>query len=128
MSTQVFVRLKPYAPSRGHVIRRYSHGGIRFDEERGWYKVDEALALELRQVHQIQEDPYSPLAFDVCSEEEARGLNKVERLEEEKRRHPEDAMPPTQDLTAIAPKSTLTTADLNKAAEKPVPAPKKSKR
>ena len=31
----LFVRLKPYDPRRGYVLRRYTYRGIKFHEERG---------------------------------------------------------------------------------------------
>ena len=36
----LLVRLKPYDPRRGFVLRRYTYRGIKFHEERGWYRVD----------------------------------------------------------------------------------------
>ena len=43
----LLVRLKPYDPRRGFVLRRYTYRGIKFHEERGWYRVDKAVAHEL---------------------------------------------------------------------------------
>ncbi|ACY15332.1 hypothetical protein Hoch_2806 [Haliangium ochraceum DSM 14365] len=65
---EMFVRLKPFAPERGHVLRRYSCRGIRFREAGGWKRVPHEVAAYLRGVRQQPGDPRSPLAFDVCGE------------------------------------------------------------
>ncbi|ACY13611.1 hypothetical protein Hoch_1014 [Haliangium ochraceum DSM 14365] len=65
---EMFVRLKPFAPERGHVLRRYSCRGIRFREAGGWKRVPHEVAAYLRGVRQQPGDPRSPLAFDVCAE------------------------------------------------------------
>ena len=71
----LLVRLKPYDPRRGHVLRRYTYRGIKFHEERGWYRVDKAVADYLREVRQVPADEYAPLAFDVCTDAEAKSLD-----------------------------------------------------
>jgi hypothetical protein len=71
----LLVRLKPYDPRRGHVLRRFTYRGIKFHDERGWYRVDKEIAEYLRGVRQVQGDKHSPLAFDVCTEAEARALD-----------------------------------------------------
>lgn len=71
----VYVRLKSYLPRAGHVLRHYSFRGIVFKAGAGWMKIAEGVAEHLRTVHQQDRDPYSPLAFDVCTEEEARRLD-----------------------------------------------------
>ncbi len=87
------VRLKPYNPKRGIKLRRYVVFGHRFDEERGWYKVNEMITdldsrtgqrkqvnlIEyLRDVRQNNEDQDSPKAFDVCTPEEAAKIDEAE--------------------------------------------------
>lgn len=79
------VRLKPYDPKRGHVLRRYTAFGIRFDESRGWYRVADEIAAYLAGVREQPGLDYTPLAFDVCSEEEAKALESREKLEQEER-------------------------------------------
>ena len=74
----LLVRLKPYDPRRGYVLRRYTYAGIKFQEERGWCRVEKPVADYLKNVRQIQTDSFSPLAFDVCTEAEAKGLEAVE--------------------------------------------------
>lgn len=73
-----FVRLKPYDPRRGQVIQRYIFRGIKFLGDRGWYRVDAEVAEALRPLHQIYTDDRSPLAFDVCTEQEAKALDEKE--------------------------------------------------
>ena len=77
----LLVRLKPYDPRRGHVVRRFTYRGIKFHEERGWYRVASEVAEYLRAVRQVQSDEHAPLAFDVCTEEEARALDDEEAKE-----------------------------------------------
>ena len=48
----LLVRLKPHDPRRGHVLRRYTYRGIKFHEERGWYRVEKPVADYLRAVRQ----------------------------------------------------------------------------
>lgn len=76
---QMYVRLKPYNPKRGYKVKRYSVFGIRFDHDRGWYKVDQNVATYLKTVHVDNNDPDSPLAFDVCTEHDAREIVEKER-------------------------------------------------
>ena len=72
------VRLKPYNPKRGHNLRRYGYGGVIFDGERGWYRVNAALAEELKYLRQDHDDEDSPLAFDVCTDAEAAAIDEKE--------------------------------------------------
>jgi hypothetical protein len=82
----LLVRLKAFDPRRGHVLRRYTYAGIKFHEERGWYRVARDVGDYLRTVHESAEAEYSPLAFDVCTEEEARALDWREETETKVRR------------------------------------------
>ena len=61
----MLVRLKSHDPRRGHVMRRYTYRGIKFQEDRGWYRVENDVAEYLRTVRQVTTDEHSPLAFDV---------------------------------------------------------------
>lgn len=103
------VRLKPYDPKKGHVIQRYTAFSIRFEERRGWYKVADEVAAYLATVHQVPGDEDSPLAFDVCSEEEAQRIEVTEKKKAEER-----ARAAEPHVTEVAPRD-LTTADLPKA-------------
>ena len=73
--TTLLARLKPYDPRRGHVLRRFTFAGIKFDELRGWYRVEPEVADYLRKVRQRPIDPHTPLAFDVCTDDEARAMD-----------------------------------------------------
>lgn len=77
------VRLKPYEPKKGHVLQRYTAFSIRFEERRGWYKVTDEVATYLGTVHQTPGDDDSPLAFDVCSEEDAQRMEAAEKKKAE---------------------------------------------
>lgn len=59
-------RIKPYDKRRGHLLRRYTLLGHRFEADKGWYVVDDALAELLRKARQNPTDDESPLAFDVA--------------------------------------------------------------
>ena len=105
------VRLKPHDPKKGHVIRRYTAFGVRFDEARGWYKVSDEVAKYLATVHQRPGDEDSPHAFDVCTEDEAKAIEAAEKKKaEERARAAEPNVADARDLSARAP--DLTTADL----------------
>jgi len=73
--TLTCVRLKACLPRAGHVLRQYCFRGILFKAGAGWVKVSESIGEHLRGVRQQDRDAYSPLAFDVCSEDEARQLD-----------------------------------------------------
>ena len=75
----LLVRLKAYDPRHGFVLRRFTYRGIKFQQERGWYRVSEEVAKYLRTVRQNAEDPKSPAAFDVLSDEEAKQLELAEQ-------------------------------------------------
>jgi hypothetical protein len=79
MTDTLLVRLKPYDPRRGHVLRRYTYAGIKFQDERGWYRVERPVAEYLRAVREVPSDRYAPLAFDVCTEAEAKALDAGEQ-------------------------------------------------
>lgn len=87
MAGTKYVRLKPYDPRRRHLLRSFMHGpsNQRFEEKRGWYVVPDPLAKYLSAVHQIESDPDSPLAFDVCTLEEAKAIDAREKKTAEKR-------------------------------------------
>ncbi len=76
----LLVRMKPHDPQRGYVLRRFTYRGIRFQPERGWYRVERGVGEYLKEVRQSAER-HAPLAFDVCTEEEASALEAKERAE-----------------------------------------------
>lgn len=109
------VRLKPYDPKRGHVLRRYTAFGVRFDESRGWYRVSDEVAEYLGKVRQQPGLDYTPIAFDVCTEEEALALETREKREQEERAIASAPNVATaHDVSALNPRTRgdLTTADL----------------
>lgn len=107
----LLVRLKPYDPRRGHVLRRYTYDGIKFQPERGWYRVEKSVAEYLRTVHQQPSDPYSPLAFDVCTDAEAKTLEAAETDESKVTKSATDDLKLAPSRTSGA----LTTEELPKA-------------
>jgi len=104
----VLVRLKPFDPRRGQVLRRYTHAGIKFHGDRGWYRVEKRVADYLRAVRQQSADPNAPLAFDVCTEEEAKALDARERDAATARKTATDDIK----LSVARPAGAVTTADL----------------
>ncbi len=116
----LLVRLKPYDPRRGHVLRRFTYRGIKFHEERGWYRVEKAVGEYLRTVRQVHGDEHSPPAFDVCTDEEARALDAQEKEAAATRKAATDDIK----LSAARPEGSVTTADLPEA-EAPSTAPSK---
>lgn len=75
----MLARLKPYNKKKGCLIRRFTVFGVRFQEERGWYKVDDEVAAYLQTVHQDNNDPDSTMAFDVCTQDEAEAMESEEK-------------------------------------------------
>ncbi len=82
----LLVRLKPYEPRRGHVLKRFTYAGIKILEERGWHRVATEVGEYLRTVRQVPVDAYSPLAFDVCTDEEAKAIDAKDEAETKVRR------------------------------------------
>lgn len=76
-----FVRLKPYDEKSGFVVRDFTqrYGGrfVRFREPGQWYEVPPGLADLLAKARQIPQRPSSPPVFDVCTEREARTIDKM---------------------------------------------------
>lgn len=106
------VRLKPHDPKKGHVIRRYTAFSIRFEEARGWYKVSDEVATYLATVHQVPGDEDSPLAFDVCTEDEAQRIETAEKKKaEERARAAEPNVAQPYDVSVRG--GDLTTADVS---------------
>lgn len=84
-------RLRPFDLRRGHRLRRYTYRGVRFQEGRGWYAVEPQVAVYLRSVRQVPSDPYSPLAFDVMTETDAKVTDDEESARAEPKRAAEQA-------------------------------------
>ncbi len=105
----ILVRLKPYDPRRKFVLRRYVYAGIHFLVTRGWERGPKAVGDYLRDVRQKEFDPYSPPAFDVCTEAEAAALEKRERELSGARRTALDAIPVVEPRRVAG---VVTTADL----------------
>ena len=107
----LLVRLKPYNPRRGHVLRRYTYRGIKFHWERGWYRVAKAIAEYLRSVRQVPGDEHAPPAFDVCTDEEAKKL-----VSKEKDQAAADAEDEIR-ISEARGEGTVTTEDLPDASD-----------
>jgi hypothetical protein len=94
MSTSTrLVRLRPRSGKKNaaRFPLRYTINGIRFEAERGWYRLtDLAFAAKLKALRLHEEDPDSPRIFDVCTEEEALALQAKEKRSQT-RRDVEDA-------------------------------------
>lgn len=83
------VRLKPYDPSRGHLLQNFTYRNFSFtNRTERWYEVDDALAEELGRFTQRgeslrpgEEHGLVRPAFDVCTVADARALVRRERLE-----------------------------------------------
>lgn len=115
----LLVRLKRHDPRRGHVLRRYTYAGIKFHEERGWYRVTKDVAEYLRGVRQVAADEYAPLAFDVCTDDEAKGLDAREETAAKVRRDAADEI-----RLSEARVDAVTTTDVAQRALSPTNEPK----
>lgn len=118
----LLVRLKPYDHRRGHVLRRYTYAGIKFQEERGWSRVDKPVADYLRTVRQVPGDSYSPLAFDVCTDEEAKTIDHAEADSAKVKRSA------TDELKVVPARGAVTTDALPSPAPVGERAPQRGKR
>lgn len=78
------VRIKPYNAKAGHKILSYTYAGVKYLENRGWYRLeDDSLADELAEL-KAGDGRYDPEVFDVMSEEEAVELEQEETFQKEK--------------------------------------------
>jgi len=78
---ELLVRIRPYNPKRGQTMRSFGFKGSRFKVEQGWYRVPREIGEYLSGVRCSDLDPDSQLAFDVCSEAEARRIIEAEANE-----------------------------------------------
>ena len=104
------VRLKRLIVKKGHIIRRYTAFSTTFEETKGWYRVSDDVAAYLATVHQVPNDEDTPLAFEVCTEKEARRIDAVEKKQSEQRAHART--PNVARSHEITARGDLTTADL----------------
>lgn len=121
MSDTVLIRLRPYDPRRGCVLRQYTTHGLHFREAEGWYTIDRAVAEALRDEKQppVGDTPPElvPPAFDVREQADAVAL---EAAEEKAKQERAKAASPRH----IGPATgVLTTADLPSAHGAPPAAP-----
>ena len=77
----MYIRLKPFNPRRGHMLRRFCFKGKVFHVGR-WYKVSESFAQQVSEIHQKANDEDSPYAFDVATEQQARAIEAKESAKE----------------------------------------------
>lgn len=82
MADTMLARIRP--GKKGFKVKRYMYGGTLYVAEKGWYEVGPAVAERLTKLHQDDQDPDSPLLFDVCTREEALRLEEEEREREER--------------------------------------------
>jgi hypothetical protein len=95
--TQLFARLKPYDPKREHAMQVFVLGHLRFDAG-DWVPVDFKVGGALRAVHQSYYDDQSPLAFDVCTLDQAAALGFKPAVDAKgKDAAPATAPPPAED-------------------------------
>jgi hypothetical protein len=86
MSDTLLVRLKDYNPRAGFHKKRFVAFGLLFTAGSGWYEVPKDVAEYLRTVREHDMLPDSPLAFDVCTEAEAKAIEEREKMAAEERR------------------------------------------
>lgn len=114
------VRLKPYNKQNRCVLQTYTYQGQRYEANGKWYRVGDAVATYLEKVRQVDTDPTSPFAFDVCTEEEARTV-----INMEKRRAEVAAATIDEPVVVGETPADLTTDDLRGKQAKAPPAPTK---
>lgn len=74
----LLVRIRPYNPKRGQTMQTFGYRGHRFKVDQGWYRVSLDIAQHLKTVRCSDINPESQLAFDVCTESEARKIQEIE--------------------------------------------------
>lgn len=115
------IRLKPFNPRKGLKLRTYTYKGTAYKSEAGWYEVPDTIAAYLSTVHQEENNPESPPAFDVCATRaDAMALETAEKRAEAMRAEAanphrvhvvgSDGM--TESTHASASRGTLSTSDL----------------
>ncbi len=72
------VRIKPYSKKKRQLTRRYTVFGVKFDIQKGWYRVKRQVADYLADITS-DGDPDSPAIFDVCTYEQAMEMEERER-------------------------------------------------
>lgn len=90
----LLIRIKPFNARRKHFVRVWVHGpsGKRFEERKGWYKIDdERLLASLRKARQLEGDEDSPDVFDICTVEQAKLIDQMERKQSVKRADADNA-------------------------------------
>ena len=104
------VRVKPYAPKRGQLVRRIVFRGNLYRGDRGWYEVDDATAADLAKLHQPASSLYNGPRQEIFDVTDNAGAKALERTEEQ----PARADP---DRPVRVSRSNLSTEDLS--PEKP---------
>jgi hypothetical protein len=112
----LLVRLKPFDPRRGHVLRRYTYA--RHQVPRGARLVPRREAgRRVPARHRARcASEHSPPAFDVCTDGEAKALDAGEK---EARRSEAQAPPTTSRSCPRGRASSVTTEDLPKSTATP---------
>jgi hypothetical protein len=109
----LLVRMRPYDPRRGYVLQRYTVAGIRFQAERGWYRVERSIGEYLRAVHEVPGDEHTPLAFAVvATDAEAAALDAQETHGASAKRAGLDELK----VVPARPPAAMTTEDLPRPA------------
>lgn len=134
----IFVRIKPHNPKRGHRLRSFLVFGLKFEEKKGWYQIKRLhrytdgvlddqkqkiykvvdVAEYLAEVRNSETDEDSALAFDIATREEASRIQAAEkkRADAERRKSVEDAnIEDAIDLTGGA--NDLTLSDVRGGTE-----------
>ena len=95
----LLVRMKPFGGAI--TLKGFCFDGVQYRASQGWYRVDASVGEYLSGVRCKYNDPNSPLAFEVKSEDEA---EKIDRAEKRKEAAP-----------ALEPKDVSTKGDLSSA-------------
>lgn len=103
----MLARLKPYNKRRGHVLRIVNYRGIKFEAQKGWYKVDDQTAAYIASVHQDPYDHDSPLAFDVMTQEEAEATEAAEDKRAEEKAKAAEPINAALDRTSVTTAANL---------------------
>lgn len=73
-----FARVRPFDPRRGFLCKRYVFKGFKFEAEKGWYKVSESLAADLKKCTQNPNAADPKPVFEIATKEEAEKIAREE--------------------------------------------------
>lgn len=95
-----YVRIHPHDPRKGHTVKRYNYRGFTFREDRGWYRVTDALSKELEPLLVNKHTGIEVNVFQIGTEEQALAIAKADYEEQNPQRAIESAVTGAQTVSS----------------------------